>query len=93
MNCLRWKDMAAMLLIGDGVMAMICPRRDTSVWKMGPPEWNRLMKYLHERPGLTRLVGAVQVAATVTWVLNGPCEETQGGLENRETDDSAADGV
>uniref|UniRef100_A0A372IUY8 Uncharacterized protein n=2 Tax=Paracidobacterium acidisoli TaxID=2303751 RepID=A0A372IUY8_9BACT len=89
---MRWKDMAAMLLIGDGVMAMLCPHRDTSVWKMGPPEWNSLMKYLDDRPALTRLVGAVQVAATVAWVLNGPCPEGPQ-RESRHKDDSAAAAV
>jgi hypothetical protein len=32
----QWKHFAAMLLIGDGVMALICPEWDAEAWAVGP---------------------------------------------------------
>ena len=62
MNASRWKDLGAMLLIGDGMMGMIQPRRYTSEWNMGPRGWRNLMEFLNERPSLTRALGAMEVA-------------------------------
>jgi uncharacterized protein YjeT (DUF2065 family) len=58
-----------MALIGDGLIAMIRPERDAKAWTLGPKPWRKAMDALHERPGLTRLVGAVQAAAVICWVL------------------------
>ncbi len=65
----RWKHFAAMALIGDGVMAMIRPEHEVQAWKMGPEPWQRLMRGLRKRPGLTRLLGAAQVAGGICWAL------------------------
>jgi uncharacterized protein YjeT (DUF2065 family) len=64
-----------MALIGDGVMAMIRPRRDARAWSQGPRPWKKLMRELHRRPGLTRLIGAAQVVGGVYWALKQEDEE------------------
>lgn len=58
-----------MVLIGDGVMALIHPETDATAWNKGPQVWRRSMKWLAKRPGLTRAIGAGQIAAGVWWAL------------------------
>ncbi|HTZ89901.1 MAG TPA: hypothetical protein VMA71_06155 [Alloacidobacterium sp.] len=66
----RWKDFGAMLLIGDGMMALIRPRRYTSEWEIGPSEWRSLMRFLNERPNLTRALGAIELAGGLVLALS-----------------------
>lgn len=66
----RWKHFAAMALIGDGVMAVVCPRHDAAVWATGGPRpWRRLMRRLEDRPWLTRAIGAAQITAGICWAM------------------------
>ena len=65
----RVQHFAAMVLIGDGVMALVHPAKDARAWKKGPRLWCELMHALSERPGLTRLIGATQVAGGIWWAL------------------------
>jgi hypothetical protein len=65
----RWKHFAAMALIGDGVMALIRPEHDAMAWKRGPAPWRRLMDDLHQRPALTRSIGAAQIVGGIWWAL------------------------
>jgi hypothetical protein len=65
----RWKHFAAMALIGDGVMALVHPQRDAKAWSAGPQVWQNLMHALHERPVLTRALGAAQVVGGIWWAL------------------------
>lgn len=66
----RAKHFMAMVLIGDGVMALICPRRDAHAWKKGPKLWRSLMGALHDRPTLTRAIGAAQIVGGVLWAMS-----------------------
>jgi hypothetical protein len=75
----RWRHFAAMALIGDGVMALVCPRRDAAAWAAGPHWWRSLMKSLHEHPTLTRAIGAAQIAGAVWWAIT---EERCGSMEH-----------
>ena len=65
----RIKHFTAMVLIGDGVMAILHPKKDALAWKKGPKIWHDLMHGLHERPALTRAIGAAQVLGAVWWAL------------------------
>lgn len=66
----RAKHFAAMVLIGDGIMALVHPRQDAKAWKKGPWLWCKLMGALAERPVLTRVIGAAQVIGGIWWVLH-----------------------
>ena len=66
----RAKHFAAMVLIGDGVMAIVNPRNDARAWKTGPKLWHSLMGKLSERPGLTRVIGVAQVIGGICWALH-----------------------
>ncbi len=65
----RWQHFSAMVLIGDGMMAVIHPEKDAMAWKRGPRPWQELMQKLHERPGLTRVIGVAQIAGGIWWAL------------------------
>ena len=65
----RAKHFAAMVLIGDGVMALIQPVADANAWKRGPKPWRDLMHGLSKRPNLTRAIGATQIAAGIYWAF------------------------
>lgn len=66
----RFQHFTAMVLIGDGLLALIRPDRDAKAWKIGPEPWRTFMGYLSERPKLTRVVGAAQIAVGVWWALS-----------------------
>jgi hypothetical protein len=65
----RYKHFAAMILIGDGVMALLRPRQDALAWKQGPKLWQNLMHRLHERPAVTRAIGVAQVVGGIYWAI------------------------
>ncbi len=71
----RVEHFAAMVLIGDGVMALVHPSKDAHAWKKGPKMWRRLMGALAERPALTMAIGAAQVALGVAWALRQSRED------------------
>jgi hypothetical protein len=71
----RWKHFAAMALIGDGVMALVHPQRDARAWAAGPAPWRALMQTLHDRPVLTRAIGAAQIAGGIVWALSQEQED------------------
>lgn len=66
----RAKHFAAMVLIGDGMMALVHPQRDAKAWKTGPKFWRNLMGELAERPNLTRAIGAAQIVGGIWWALH-----------------------
>jgi uncharacterized protein YjeT (DUF2065 family) len=68
-NPTRAKHFAAMVLIGDGVMALLCPTTDAKAWKQGPKPWRNLMQGLARRPNLTRAIGAAQIIGGIYWAL------------------------
>ena len=59
-----------MVLIGDGVMALVRPERDAEAWKTGPEPWRKLMRALAKRPVLTRAIGVAQIAGGIWWALH-----------------------
>ncbi len=65
----RIEHFAALVLIGDGVLACVKPSRDARAWKIGPKPWRFAMEELAQRPQLARLVGAAQVGLGLWWVM------------------------
>lgn len=70
LNSHRWEHFVALILIGDGVMALIRPEHDARAWATGPKSWRKLMIALNRRPALTRLIGGIEVAGAVYWSLS-----------------------
>jgi hypothetical protein len=66
----RAKHFMAMVLIGDGIMALVHPQRDAKAWKKGPRLWQWTMQELAKRPALTRAIGAAQVVGGIWWAIH-----------------------
>lgn len=65
----RVQHFVTMVLIGDGVMALVHPQRDAHAWRKGPKLWRSLMEELAKRPMLTMAIGATQIAGGIWWAL------------------------
>ena len=61
----RWAHFTAMVLIGDGMMAIVRPHRAAQAWNVGPKPWRSLMRTMADHPTLTRCVGISQVIAGI----------------------------
>ena len=70
MDTRRMRHFAAMVMIGDGVMALVRPKCDARAWVKGPRAWRCSMEWLAERPALTRAIGAAQIVGGVLWALS-----------------------
>ena len=66
---LRLKHITSMVLVGDGLLALVNPEREALAWRMGPEPFRSLMGYMAKRPTLTRWVGATQIAVGIWWAL------------------------
>jgi hypothetical protein len=64
----RASELAAMVMIGDGVLGTVMPGRHATRWIMGPQEW-RPMRVLAERPVLMRALSAAEAVAGI-WLAN-----------------------
>jgi hypothetical protein len=78
MNWTRVKYLAAMMLIGDGALALLCPQRDALTWNAGPESWKNLMSYLCDHPRITRVIGAAEIAAGLALIA---CDSVVEQLE------------
>jgi hypothetical protein len=52
------------------MMGLMRPCRYTQDWEMGPASWQSLMKFLNERPNLTRVLGAMEVAGGLALAMS-----------------------
>lgn len=53
-------DVFGMLLIGDGLLSALHPRRHCLLWEVGPEPCRRMVDEFVEHPELTRAAGAVE---------------------------------
>jgi hypothetical protein len=65
----RVKECLAMMMIGDGVLGLLEPRRHATLWEAGPPWWRGMIEPFARRPGLTRCVGAGEIVLGV-WLAS-----------------------
>jgi hypothetical protein len=56
----RIAELVAMLMIGEGVLTIIAPRRHSLLWEFGPEGYNRAIEAFAEHPILSRLVAAAE---------------------------------
>lgn len=61
------KNMLALELIGDGLVALIWPKRQLNLWNVGPKPYRKLTTAVARRPMLVRAIGAAEVAAALWW--------------------------
>ena len=60
MGTKRIKELAAIVMIGDGVLSFAVPRRHTLLWEFGPEGFKRAIEAFAEHPILTRVLGAAE---------------------------------
>lgn len=75
-NLRRGLEVAGMLLIGDGLMAAVDPRRHARLWRAGPESWRRGMAYFERRPVLLSAVGVAE-AAVGFWLARASLDQVK----------------
>ena len=65
----QWEELAAMILIGDGILNVTHPRRHSALWNCGPEPYRRVASKLQSRPQATRGIGLAMVALGI-WLGN-----------------------
>lgn len=75
----RVAEVAAIVLIGDGVVGALFPARHARRWLREPAAWRRAMSLFVEHPRLTRIVAAAQIVAGVGWVAQLPSASRRPG--------------
>jgi hypothetical protein len=62
----RWaKESLAMMMIGDGLLALVDPERHVRLYMKGPRRWRRFLNAFIEHQGVTRTLGAVELGLGV----------------------------
>jgi hypothetical protein len=56
----RLKDVAAMLLVWDAVLAFAMPEKRVRLWHSGPTWWEKLVAPLRQRPDVVRLLSVAE---------------------------------
>lgn len=54
-------ELVAMLAVGDGVIALVAPRRHSLLWRFGPESYQRAVEVFAEYPALTRMLAMAEV--------------------------------
>jgi hypothetical protein len=70
-------ELLAIMMVGDGMLALTQPRRHMRLWNAGPTPYRKLATFFEGRPGLTMAVGAGLVVLGL-WLASG---------QDREEDD------
>ena len=60
MSMRRIAELVAMLMVGEGVLTFIAPRRHSLLWEFGPEGYKRAIETIAEHPTLSRLVAAAE---------------------------------
>ncbi|OAN62276.1 hypothetical protein [Sphingomonas sp. TDK1] len=61
----RSVEMAAVFMIGDGLLGMLQPRRHVALWRSEVAAVDGLVRPFADRPGRRRAYGALQIAAGI----------------------------
>jgi hypothetical protein len=76
----RLVELTAIMMIGDGVLAVIAPKEHLRLWQKGPTGWEKVTRRFQRRPGLTRTLGAVEIALGV-WLAKSQYRKKKGFLD------------
>jgi uncharacterized protein YjeT (DUF2065 family) len=58
----RIVQLIGMVLIGDGILSALAPKRHARLWRGGPKGWRRLMRNAEREPDRTRSFGVAEAA-------------------------------
>ncbi len=62
----RSAEMAAIFMIGDGLLGLLQPTRHVALWRSDVVAVDALVRRFDARPGMRRLYGIAQLAAGIT---------------------------
>jgi hypothetical protein len=65
----RLRDLVAILLVGDGVLAVMAPQRRMRRWLIGPSWFRELVGWFERRPNLSRALGLLTALVGVAIAL------------------------
>jgi len=71
----RIKETLAILVIGDGVIALVWPSEHSLLWEVGPEGARKVARFFAENPNYLRLIGAAQIAFGLLYALRQYREE------------------
>ena len=71
----RIKELAAIAIIGDGVVGLVAPRRHSLLWKVGPQGYQEVLRWFAERPSLVRFLAAAELGLGLMLALRQYPEE------------------
>ena len=54
-------NVAAMGLVGDGLLTALQPRRESLLWKNGPEPYRKAMNYAAQHPSVARSFGLFEL--------------------------------
>jgi hypothetical protein len=77
MGMRRIAELVAMLMIEEGVLTIIAPRRHSLLWEYGPEGYKRAVEAFAEHPTLTRLVAAGEAGLGLWLVLRVYSQEEE----------------
>jgi len=61
----RLLELGALILIGEGIMGLLCPRRHPLLWRFGPELARATTEELAEHPKTARLIYLAEVATGI----------------------------
>ena len=60
MGAKQLKEIVGLMMVGEGVMAMVHPHGYARLWQHGPSWWRTMIDPFVRHPGKTRFVGAAE---------------------------------
>jgi hypothetical protein len=78
----HWVEMAAMMVIGEGVIGVAHPERYLRLWRVGPKPLRTLVDAAARHPSAMRFVFAAQIAAGY-WIARRQLEGEPDKLKGR----------
>lgn len=63
----RIAEIAALLLIGDGMVGMLQPERHTRLWRRGPTPYRAAMEPFVRHRWLSQVLGAMETGVGLCW--------------------------
>ena len=65
----RFKEIAAIMMIGEGIIGALIPRRHVRLWDFGPKRYRKFIKASAKRPNLVRIASAAEAGLGIWWAL------------------------
>ena len=69
-----------MLMIGDGVLAVVAPTEHVRLWRKAPTGFDKLLKSFEKRPAVTRTVGLLEIGLGL-WLAHAQYKKRRSFLD------------